>query len=104
MKDGSRRRMQVVSASRAIPRLALLLGFVPLKHLFLFAFGAVRVLAIGRVAGTPEPFKAGRIVGVLAHELHKGLLRFRGLTTNRVAPIYWCHTSIVPNEISPVKG
>src|SRR5205823_1455857 len=80
-------RMDVVAAGGTRPRLAPLRRLVPLERTHLLALRALCVLAVFGIAGAPEVVEAGRVVGELAHELHEGDTRVRGLRTNRIVPI-----------------
>lgn len=54
MEDGPGRGMDVKPASRASPRLALLLGLVALEDPAAVAARAVGVFAVSGVAGSPQ--------------------------------------------------
>lgn len=67
----SRRRVEMMTARRAAPRLPLLRSPVALERSRLVALRAMRICTIRREARTPEMFQAGVIVGELAHEFHE---------------------------------
>src|SRR5262249_3021091 len=64
-------RVNVVTATRACPRLALLLCRVPFELSIGFALGAVSILSVLSVSFAPKPFKARIIVWELSLELVK---------------------------------
>ena len=104
VKDRARSRVQVMPAMDARPRLPTLRGFVAAKHALRVALRAMSMFAIFGVAVAPEPFDARRVVGKLAHELHNGVLRIRGLRSNRAVPANWGHDVILLQCSYTVKG
>jgi hypothetical protein len=69
--------MDVVAARRAGPRLALLRRGVAAELPRLAALGAMGRGPVRRVARTPQPIEARRVVGELAHEFEQRVLRLR---------------------------
>src|SRR5205085_12175195 len=88
-------RMDVVAASGTRPRLAPLLRLVALEDAIPVALRTVSRLPVLGVAGTPEPFQAGVVVGELAHELHERERGFRGFTASRLATVNRGHLSLL---------
>jgi hypothetical protein len=75
------------AASGAGPGLAQLGCLVPIELAAQFALRALGVLAVWRVAGDPELFKASGVVGEVAHELHQGVARLRAIGSLEVVAI-----------------
>jgi hypothetical protein len=89
--DRSRRRVQVITARGARPRLPLLLGRVTMKHPLGVALRTMGVRAIRRKAVAPQLLKASLVVAELAHELHQRVARFRRRTARRRFAIFELH-------------
>src|SRR5207244_234631 len=77
------------------PRLAPLRGRVTLERAVLIALRTVGRFPVWRVASTPEPFQAGRIIGELAHELHEGARRLRRASASRLEAVNWGHLALL---------
>jgi hypothetical protein len=90
-KDRSGERVQVVAAGVAVPCGAI-------RHLVelaqALALRALRVGAVFGVALTPEPFKAGRVVGELAHEFHERVVGCGRVGALWLVAIYGRHCHI----------
>src|SRR5918995_4887444 len=104
VEDRSRRGVQMMPTMNARPRLALLCGSVAPMDALSLALRAVSRITTRREAVAPEPLKASVVVGKLAHELHKRVLRVRRLVILRVFAVSRCHTSIVLQCSYTVKG
>src|SRR6266545_6470208 len=82
-------------AGGACPRLTPLRRVISLERAVLVALRTVGRFPVWRVAGAPEPFQAGFVVGELAHELHEGARRFRGTSASRLEAVNWGHWSLL---------
>src|SRR6266540_5126901 len=82
-------------AGGACPRLTPLRRVISLERAVLVALRTVGRFPVRRVAGAPEPFQAGVVVGELAHELHQGAGRFRGTSASRLEAVNWGHLSLL---------
>ena len=96
VEDRSRRGVDVMAASGASPRLALLRSLVSREFGSAAALVAHGMDTVLRVPIAPQPFKARRIIGELGHEFHQRKLGIRGLGALRFVSIYGRHGSIRP--------
>lgn len=91
MEDCPSRRVDVVPAASACPRLAALRGRVALEYAAPLAFRAVSVRPVLRPPLSPEPFQARGIVGELPHELHERYPRVRRIAPDGVVSVHRSH-------------
>jgi len=90
--------------------LALLRRLVSLERPFRIAYRALGVFTIWRVSLAPKRLKAGFIVGIFSHELHKRVFGLRRIGSDWVLSVYWWHRSIsfvatiITYKSSTVKG
>src|SRR6266540_4773536 len=82
-------------AGGACPRLTPLRRVISLESAVLVALRTVGRFPVRRMAGAPEPFQAGVVVGELAHELHEGARRFRGTSASRLETVNWGHQTLL---------
>src|SRR5439155_20759883 len=95
LEDRSAHRMDAVAARSAEPARALLRRFVTLKDPLRIAAGTVGMLAVRGEALTPQPHKAGLVIGELPRELQKGASRFGRGGADRVSAVNWGHVSLL---------
>jgi hypothetical protein len=109
VEDSPGGRVNVMAATQASPRLALLRSLVPLELPLLLTLGALSVNAIGRITIAPEPLKASGIVRKFFHKLRERVLGFGRFGPLGSVSVYWWHIGISFKEILPqitytVKG
>lgn len=76
MEDRPGGRVDVMPAAGAGPRLTLLGSLIPLERRLFAVLRAVGGVVAGGVAGVPQPFQAGFVVGEVPHEFEQRVLRF----------------------------
>src|SRR5207248_5477013 len=98
VKDSSRSRSQMLSASLTRPSLTLLRVLVTLKLAFRFALRTLRVNSVFRVTLAPQIIEASVIVWKLAHKFHERILRLVRLRSFRLFSVYWRHSEYMLPE------
>src|SRR5260370_2485542 len=105
VKDGSRSRGQMLSASLTRPSLTLLRVLVTLELALRFALWTMCDFAIVRVAIAPQELKASVVVGELFHKLHERVLGVRRFGPFGLFSVYWWHSETMLHYFAySVKG
>jgi hypothetical protein len=98
VKDGSRSRGQMLSASLTRPSLTLLRVLVAFEFALRFALRTMRVDTVIRVPITPQKLKTGVVVWKLAHKLHERILGLGRFRSFRLFSIDWRHSETMLHE------
>jgi hypothetical protein len=91
------------AASRASPRLALLLGLITLEDAAAVATRAMRVFAVSGIASPPQILQAGGVIGEVPQELGDRVIRGRGLGSARFVAVARWHVVKLLDRTSFVK-